>query len=135
MWRELKTLSHFKLPVICSKGACIVLQTAGEEGEKGGSREGEEAEVESLLAALGCGARQTELCRSRSAFVFFLMPSFSATSFPSASGGATLRYSAPRRCDNLSRVGRRRGGGAVDNARGERTRDYRYENTGLKRAT
>lgn len=25
MWRELKTLSHFKLPVICSKGACIVL--------------------------------------------------------------------------------------------------------------
>lgn len=28
MWWELKMLSHFKLPIICSKGAWIVLQSA-----------------------------------------------------------------------------------------------------------
>lgn len=36
MWWELKTLSHFKLPIICSKGECIVLQSAWKKGWVGG---------------------------------------------------------------------------------------------------
>lgn len=50
MWRELKTLSHFKLPVICSKGACIVLQSAGEEGEKRGAEGGRGSRIGGSLS-------------------------------------------------------------------------------------
>lgn len=46
MWWELKMLSHFKLPIICSKGACIVLQSAWKK--KQGEREEAEERPESL---------------------------------------------------------------------------------------
>ena len=36
MWWELKMLSHFKLPIICSKGVCIVLQSAWKKGGRRG---------------------------------------------------------------------------------------------------
>lgn len=52
MWWELKTLSHFKLPIICSKGECIVLQSAWKKGWVGGVAE--EDDQEERLKSLSC---------------------------------------------------------------------------------
>lgn len=63
-------LSHFKLPIICSKGECIVLQSAGKKGG-GERRRRREAEVSELHLA-EVFIRQNN-CRSLLAFVFFIM--------------------------------------------------------------
>lgn len=66
-------LSHFKLPIICSKGECIVLQSAWKRGE-----EEEQQRGRSLSAALGPAEvfiRQNN-CRSLLAFVFFIIQFF-----------------------------------------------------------
>lgn len=74
MWWELKTLSHFKLPIICSKGECIVLQSAWKKRMGGDCRRKwsrREAEVSQLHLA-EMFIRQNNHC-SLLAFVFLVM--------------------------------------------------------------
>lgn len=63
-------LSHFKLPVICSKGECIVLESVWKKGGRGRAERGQ-----NLSAALGSAEvfiRQNNR-QSLLAFVFFIM--------------------------------------------------------------
>lgn len=66
MWWELKMLSHFKLPIICSKGVCIVLQSAWKKGGRRGR---------CLSAALGSAEMFIRRNNRRSllALVFLIM--------------------------------------------------------------
>ncbi len=134
MWWELKMLSHFKLPIICSKGECIVLQSAWKRGE-----EEEQQRGQSLSAALGSievFIRQNN-CRSLLAFSFSIMLffSFSSVFFFFFFAFAFAKNTACSFTSLSSVIICHRDEKTIDNVKKEKTRDYRYVDTGLKRGT